>query len=441
MATVTENNPLGKSLESLASSLKGYKGHLTRHITIADRILQQYHSVGPSLVIRDELQEVLTDLKAAYKKVETSLLAMTEMTVAEEQASLIQKLDTEHDRFGATYDTIVECLSRVEQDLRPRQQSFLGGGHPAAGRAKPMTSLKPKCLSRDATPVEVTQWIKTFTAYFTASQFAEATLLEQQAHFKSSLDAFLASKVDQHITPATPVLPNPTGPEVSCMEYLREEFLILKPLFSRRLDYFNYKQQKGQLFTDWYDKLTKKGDEADLPALSVDDLAAMRILTGVEDAVLKQEFLRSPRKDAKSLLAVAQNYELGQRYVRSMTGPAVTAANVNMTSKNSKGKKGHNGQKANTYFKDGKCFRCGMKLGNTDFSVHKESCKAREHTCKKCGKTGHFPSVCLSTHGATANQKKPSPGGVQAANVQSQASQPEGASSQQGAESVNTVRS
>ena len=139
-------------------------------------------------------------------------------------------------------------MSRFETQLTPVAPAAPAAGAPgAAARVKPMTSLKPKVITRDATPVELTSWIKKFTAFFVGSQFAEATIIEQQAHFRASLDSYLVNKVDIKIKPATPVLVDPTGVDKSCIDILKEEFLVLRPLFSRRLDYFNYRQQKGCL--------------------------------------------------------------------------------------------------------------------------------------------------------------------------------------------------
>jgi len=441
MPPKTANNPAGLGLEALAAAHKAYKGHLTRAINAAERVLEQGELHGPSEVIQADLADAKKNINSKYVTLEGGLVAMGEVDPA--NADTYQsKLDEEHDRANKMVSHLLSMQMQFEQALTPKPGAAMAfGAGPVAGRAKPMTSLRPKVLSREATPVEVTQWIKTFTAYFTASQFAEATLLEQQAHFRSALDSYLTSKVDVHITPATPVLPDSTGTDVSCIELLQQEFLVLKPLFSRRLDYFNYKQQKGQAFTDWFDKLSKKGDEADLPKLTVDDLAAMRMLTGVEDVLLKQEFLRSEKKDSRSLLAVAQNYELGQRYVKSMGSTQNQASSANVNSRAQGGKPRHGGnpaQRVKAFYQDGKCFRCGQKVGN-DIQGHKSVCKAKEHTCKKCGKVGHFPSVCLSAHPAQANQGGGGAAPAKAAHVQVQQQEPEKAT--QPAESTNAVRS
>ena len=39
------------------------------------------------------------------------------------------------------------------------------------------------------------------------------------------------------------------------------------------------------------------------------------------------------------------------------------------------------------------CFNCGYKV-NGSIMKHKETCPAKEHTCKKCGKKAHFEQVC-----------------------------------------------
>ena len=442
MAAQTTANPEGKGLKELAASHRGLKSHLTRALNVADRILNQGSLHGPSVILQSELAEAKQDIKTKFLSVVNSFIAMEELD-PNEAPQYLAKVEEEHKRVDKMVGAILTMQMDLEEALTPKQPVAAAGGAAPAGRAKPMTSLRPKTLTREATPVEVTQWIKTFTAYFTASQFAEATILEQQAHFRSGLDAHLTSKVDVHITPASPVLPDPTGPDTSCIEYLIEEFLVLKPLFGRRLDYFNYMQQKGQSFTDWYDKLCKRGDEADLPNLGLDDLAAMRMLTGVNDATLKNEFLRSEKKDSKSLLAIAQNYELGQRYVKSMSHPAqpqATAANVNQH-QGAKPRSGNNAtpaQRVKNFYQDGKCFRCGQKVGN-EMQAHKEVCKARDHSCKKCGKVGHFPSVCLSSNSASANQGRGEVAKAKATNAQPQ-QQNASEKANPPAESANAVR-
>ena len=123
-----------------------------------------------------------------------------------------------------------------------------------------------------------------------SSRLEEATFVEQHAHFRACLDAYLNSRLHPHVQPNTPVLEDPANVTKCCVELLRDEFLIQHLLFSRRLDFFNFKQSSGQAFSDWYQKLKKKGDEADLAAMSVDDLYTMRCFTGVTDPELKKEF-------------------------------------------------------------------------------------------------------------------------------------------------------
>ena len=55
------------NLEELAARHKGYKGHLTRKLNAAERAIDNIRTVGPSVVIRDELREAQLAVKAAYR--------------------------------------------------------------------------------------------------------------------------------------------------------------------------------------------------------------------------------------------------------------------------------------------------------------------------------------------------------------------------------------
>ena len=395
-------------LEAQILTHRALKGHLTKSIKTADRILQQAQALGPSVALQEQLKSILQAIDNAYKKVEASIDTLILLDEQTELPKYEKAIDDEFNRTNDMVEHVTEQIVIFEKELMPSPRKRLTTDWSAdddkpVNRSKPMDSLKPKTLTREHTPVELTVWIKKFTAFFVGSAFEKATLIEQQAHFNASIDAFLVERLSQLIKPNTPVLPDAADIEKSCIDHLKDVFLIINPLFSRRMDYFGFTQGKNQPFTEWYEKMLKRQDEADLPGLTVADLTAMRCLTGVSDPVLKAEFLKTPTKDAKGFLDVAQNYELGKRYVKSM-GNQATALATSTT--NTGAKKKTNGQqsttsgtpngksKAKSIYQDGKCFRCGQKVQSR--SEHKAECKAKEHTCKKCGKTGHFPSVCLS---------------------------------------------
>ena len=266
-----------------------------------------------------------------------------------------------------------------------------------------MDSLKPKTLTRDSTPVELSEWKIKFAEFFVSSGFRDVSVVEQQAHFKASLDTHLTNRIMRLIEPTTPVFDETGAIEKSCYEFLDEIFLEYNPLFSRRLDWFRYDQSANQSFTDWWDKSEKKADEADLAGLSVDDLKTMRCFTGIKDEVLKTEFLKTPTKTSKELLVIAKNYEMGKKYVKSMGGGPARSLNTSQKPKSQGASMGAK-QKAKAIFNEGKCFRCGKKVESRQ--DHKQECKAVNAVCKKCGKTGHFQSTCLGSAPQQGGAKK-----------------------------------
>ena len=385
-------------VDALISSHQGIKGNLSRKLHVAERIISQAQNLGPSTVLQAQMEEIMDQLERAFSKVETSLRRIQHESPADQFQAYEDKLEGEFVRTNKIVKIITQLRVQFEHDLKPKAAPAPAPA--AAPRAvKPNEALKPKTLTRDSNPVELTVWEKKLTSYFLSGNLDKVSLLEQQAHFHSCLDNYLSNRLEDKIKPGTPVLPDPASVDVSCVELLRTEFLVQHPLFSRRLDFFKYTQAQGQAFTDWAQKLRKKGDEADLAALTVDDLYSMRYFTGVTDQELRKEFLKQTDKASKNLLEVADTYEMGRRYDKSMRSSTTAAAN-NVTSGKKKPAKGQaTGSKPTVspvmrdLQREGKCFGCGQKPA--DRAAHKDQCKARDATCKNCGRKGHFKTVCF----------------------------------------------
>jgi len=363
---------MAKRLEEKVNSHRGFKANLTRKLNSADRLLAQATSLPPSRTVFDQLTDAQDSITKAYESVEQSIRELQSIDDPKEFEAYEDKLNDEFVRSSKMKEALTEVIVDYETTLAPKQQQvpYVQAGGP---RTKPNETLKPKPLTRENNPVELRAWVERFTAFFISSRLSEATEVEQQAHFKACLDAYLNSRLHQHIKPNTPILPDPTSLDRSCIELLQDEFLVQHPLFSRRLDFFNFKQSSGQAFTDWYQKLRKK--------------------------------------DSATLTETADNYEMARRYVKAMGTPAAnnTATRKKGNNPGNTGRMGGNGatnavsnddSRAKQIFKEGKCFRCGHKVDNR--KEHAIDCKAKDHTCRHCGKVGHYPSVCL-TGGAQAS--------------------------------------
>eukprot|EP00095_Tigriopus_kingsejongensis_P001472 snap_masked-scaffold1277_size51002-processed-gene-0.0 protein:Tk01472 transcript:snap_masked-scaffold1277_size51002-processed-gene-0.0-mRNA-1 annotation:"hypothetical protein BV95_01080" len=76
--------------------------------------------------------------------------------------------------------------------------------------------------------------------------------------------------------------------ESGCLVILKEFFLQSIPLVSRRYNFFECNQHAGEPFSDWYLRLQFDGNEAELESLTVDDIYALRIITGTSDLKLRE---------------------------------------------------------------------------------------------------------------------------------------------------------
>ena len=261
------------------------------------------------------------------------------------------------------------------------------------------------------TPVEFSSWVMRFSAYYASSNMRNCSLGEQQAYFKACIDSYLEARIQDRILPVTPVLP--TDGSISCIDLLNEEFLLIHPIFARRLEFFQAKQGHNQNFTDFAQKLQKKGDEADLASLDLNDVYVMRFLTSCSNLKLRERFLKETNPSKNKLLHIAQNFEVSQRFVTAINKSQgqVSAQQVSQGKKNSqKGKKSGNSQdKGNSKAQNGKdrCRRCGTKNSGA------HECKGANATCYKCGKKGHLANVCQSSDksksGSRANSANSTP--------------------------------
>ena len=384
-----------------ARSCKGFKGALTRKISVAQRSLEvaQAQPVATDIVLK-ELRLSVEDVKNAYDKLEACLVELQALESDDKFEGYEQRLREEEDRKEQVMEVMTPVIAKYEFELRPRSPVPVTAVAAATTNAppKPNDALKPKVLGRDATPVEVTAWIERFIAYHRSSRLDKTTLLEQQAYFKAFLDAFLNSRLRGKIQNNTPVLDDPT--DESCLDMLRSEFLIRHPLFNRRLAFYEAKQEQGQDFTDFAEKLQRHGDEADLRNIPIDDTYVMRYFTAVTDDKLQEEFLRLKSPTKQEMLETAANYEQGKRYKTAIRKLGTEKSNaVSSSSSRTKGSSSNSRGEAPAWkqlksklVRERRCFRCGDSLPKEE-SSHK--CKAIDSTCKNCDRVGHFAGVCF----------------------------------------------
>lgn len=406
-----------KDIQSLANSARGQKGWSTQQIKQANNLLKKVQRNDLySVAIEEELIDVKNGLKESmgkYRTLVTRLMFLDGSKIAEYE----EKLEEEGDRVDSAIQEIVLALGVLEEKLRPIRATTRAGDHvPAETQpTKTVLELKPKTLTRNHTPVELKVWLKRFSAYYVASRMERKDILEQQAHFMSCVDEYLEQKIRSKIEDITPV--REAHGIRSCISTLKEYFLLQFPQFSRTLDFFKLEHKHGQLFSDFVAALNRRGDEADLTRLDDQSIYVFRYIATCKDAELRKEFLKveQPTKDA--LEKVVTNYERSKTTVKSIEHDSggCRSNRVGFQYKKPYNVKRQGGQrrpktayrKQQDYKKTGKCIRCGGKYSQS----HK--CTARHAKCNKCGKQGHYASVCKSggqkRYKKTAHQAKAKP--------------------------------
>ena len=385
-------------IDEKARSCKALKGALTRKLNVAERVcdLAVAQTDATDAVLQD-LRDSLLSVKDSHAKLDASLTELQRLEPPEFFDAYETRLGEEETRKEKMVATLTPLIARYELLLRPRAPA--PAPHTpatAAAPPRPNDALKPKVLTRDAKPVELTAWVERFIAYHRSSRLDKCTLLEQQAYFKAFIDAHLNSKLRSKIQNNTPVLDSAT--DVSCMDHLREVFLVQHPIFSRRLAFYKAKQEPGQEFSDFAAKLERQGDECDLTKVEVDETYVMRYYTACTDVKLQEEFLKIKDPTKEKMLDVVATYENGKRYSQSMREAGTARANATSSTRgksrgsSSKGEAPAWKQLKSKLVRERRCFRCGDSLPKND-SDHK--CKAIDATCKNCERQGHFAGVCF----------------------------------------------
>jgi len=405
-------NAAGRQAEVAARLLShgAFRGWVTRYFNQYERLVT---SAAASAPCRNILEQLTSSLKKLEQARDNVCLNAANMAYYDDQNQdnvdhYEQLKDQEWTRSDGVFQGLVREIGRYETGLAPPAPVAR-----APGPVKVADGLKPKQLSRDSTPVEVRIWIKRFKAYFRSSQMDNMLLSVQQEYFEACLEDVLVERLSDKYNETTPMLNDNVPPgTVTCIGLVLEEFLVLHPLYTRRLDFFRSNLSPGQAASEWASSLKRQGDEASIETLEADDIYVMRYLVAIPDPLLT-ELLKIEEPTRAKFDQLINQYEQGLVYRSSGNSAAVAAFGEKPKgARSKKPQKGRKqpvagpgtakspiGQRMDQMRTAGQCTRCGSKQ-----SPH--SCDYDSLSCKKCGRTGHLASVCLG-HLRQAAQSAP----------------------------------
>jgi hypothetical protein len=322
--------------------------------------------------------------------------------------------------------------------LRPAALVAAAGGA-AAGPAriicKQEKDLKPVELTANMTLVEFAYLFDAFEAYHPGSHMEVATAAVQQAFFKTCVHPVLYGSIKSNIASGvTPVL----GTVATVMELMRDEFLLEHALFSCRLDFFRFKQGRGQSMSDAMTKLQRLGDQSTLGVLNPMDLYVMRYLTMTEDATLLEKLLEVEVPTQQLLKDVVWRFETAARTKKTLSAFALAAFAEQGAGANAVGRGRGRGRGTATVAKvreswvhpnlpytDEQCQKilgwyrtrelCS-KCGKKKKADEKHICPASKSTCKKRKRAGPYDRHCFAKWKAPTETRKVSGQGFNDAN-------------------------
>ena len=241
---------------------------------------------------------------------------------------------------------------------------------------KPISDLKPNKLNRNASPLELNNWIRAYTAYATASNFSVTNHDVQRGFVYSCLEDDLQEFVSSKVSANTPVFG-----DNGVIDIIQKRFEVKYPLFTKRLQYFKYEQGKGQSFSEFRAQLQKLHEEANIKDLGPDEILSFRVFCGISDAKLREKLIELEDPSIDDIDAEALKYETNRSTLNACKGGTASANTTDSRS----GGRNQQYTPQNPGSIQGLCRNCGRTphQGN-------ERCPAHDKICSECKKTGHY---------------------------------------------------
>ena len=417
------------TLEEATAQRTSKKRNFTRQFNNAGKITA-FATANPSPAAATECKEVKERLTKAYEELMNicdTLITIDQGNAAEQEGV---KDDTQ-DRYETMIERIIATVTAINRPTPGAARAAGAAANPAPApgaqaNSKLADALKPGVLTADFNPVEFKSWSTKFRSYYRTGRMNLLEVEDQQALWRVCIDPNLEIKMAPFIAPDTPIFGNG-----GCMDMLTQEFEENYPLDTRRSDYFTKRQKEGQKFSVHAAEIMKLAAEADLAALTVDELHCFRYISSCTDKKLRDKLLKVEKPTLNELNRVVKTYERVNATCSALDGGRQTYNQAQV--KQVKNKQEVKVAKS-TPIKDGKprqCYACGA-------SDHlRNVCPKKEENCKFCGRRGHQEAVCR-TKQWKAKQDQQGPTTAKAKCVKTEINEDE--SSEEEAEEAQTSR-
>ena len=258
--------------------------------------------------------------------------------------------------------------------------------------------LFPTPLTKSNTPGELRLWMASFRRFYDASNLQQQPVATQQGYFLQALDSSLQEILERQLSPGTSIF-GPAG----CIDMLEAEFKSLYPIFNRRVDFFQVRRDQGESTADFWQRLAKLSDMADLEAVSKEDLTVFRFIDACEDAHLREKIFDLKRKDATAVKEAIDLYDRQQKAEAALRKATAPIAAVSRGNRQPPPDEKQGPPPPTTKEKQPKrCKGCGGSHARQDCTVWKN-----RTPCSHCGIKGHLAKVCSSAKKGKPAASKP----------------------------------
>lgn len=257
-------------------------------------------------------------------------------------------------------------------------------------------ALKPFTLELENLPHEYRKWKKSMASYFRNNAIDDEDPVVQNEYVAACISADLDNFISADVEDAAPAYDS----DVGIMTLIDKVYNMRHTMTSKRLALFSCKSKQGETPVAFIARLNMLYQEADLAAMTIDEMRTFFLISGITNATLRSKLIEMQNP----------TFEEACNKVNTWTATSSTSKAIEKSQgadgkakavKKDKGKridppasiKVHPGSLA------GKCFCCGSASHN------KRDCERYDKSkCTECRQTGHYKNVCMQDYKTWRNK-------------------------------------
>jgi hypothetical protein len=295
--------------QRVKASFVANRGWMTRW---ASRVLETAKLLDDaSTADKMMLSSITKDLESMKKKLE----------IIEGQASEMTLLRPEKEE---EVNQIVTDTHETVRDTEIRAWRYAHTFKSTLGKEKCDDALKPKKLSKEFKPEEFSAWVKRYKEYYDSGNMAAKPMEKQRANLNSCLEPDMQCVLDSRVEDVKRAI---WDKDDACIAVLKEQFMRLYPLYSRRQQFYTMECPRGQSMAEFRLKIVRAAKEANIAEMKEDDHISVKLITSCTDQKLKMKMLEMEKPTQEKLEAIIDTHESAMAGEQSLKA-TVERANV-----------------------------------------------------------------------------------------------------------------